>query len=232
MYSRFVDNGKLAVLTSARRENGFPPKCKTSTGNELDFRSPSPSQKSALLKVPITPSAEGDHDYCQPPSSSVDKEPAATRNFDLPDPSVIPAQQGNLPATSILYYPVQQRSVQWYHLRTSGITASVIGDLLSIGGTSKFEESWAVLQGKQVEKKKNFLDFQRELNTRTRHESFLLSSLVGVLFRNILPSSVRISMRVRSVGFCCSKFSLAKWLKHHSTSLAIAGHEPPLDITV
>ena len=53
MYSGFVDNGKLAVLTSARRENGFPPKCKTSTGNELDFRSPSPSQKSALLKVPI-----------------------------------------------------------------------------------------------------------------------------------------------------------------------------------
>ena len=53
MYRRFVDNGKLAVLTSARRENGFPPKCKTSTGNKFDFRSPSPSQKSALLKVPI-----------------------------------------------------------------------------------------------------------------------------------------------------------------------------------
>jgi len=51
MYRRFVDNGKLAVLTSARRENGFPPKCKTSTGNKFDFRSPSPSQKSALLKV-------------------------------------------------------------------------------------------------------------------------------------------------------------------------------------
>jgi len=47
-----VDNGKLSVLTSARREDGFPPKCKTSTGNKLDFRSPSPSQKSALLKVP------------------------------------------------------------------------------------------------------------------------------------------------------------------------------------
>ena len=52
MYSRFVDNGKLAALTSARRENGFPPKCKTSTENKFDFRSPSPSQKSALLKVP------------------------------------------------------------------------------------------------------------------------------------------------------------------------------------
>ena len=53
MYSRFVDNGKFTVLTSAPREDGFPPKCKTSTGNEFDFRSPSPSQKSALLKVPI-----------------------------------------------------------------------------------------------------------------------------------------------------------------------------------
>ena len=38
MYRRFVDNGRLAVLTSARRENGFPPKCKTSTGNKFDFR--------------------------------------------------------------------------------------------------------------------------------------------------------------------------------------------------
>ena len=55
MYSRLVDNGKLAVLTSARREKGFPPKCKTATGNKFDFRSPSPSpsQKSALLKVPV-----------------------------------------------------------------------------------------------------------------------------------------------------------------------------------
>ena len=48
-----MDNGKLSVLTSARREDGFPPKWKTSTGNKLDFRSPSPSQKSALLKVPF-----------------------------------------------------------------------------------------------------------------------------------------------------------------------------------
>ena len=40
VYSRFVDNGKLAVLTSARREDGFPPKCKTSTGKWFDFRSP------------------------------------------------------------------------------------------------------------------------------------------------------------------------------------------------
>lgn len=109
----------------------------------------------------ITQSAEGDHDYCQPPSSSVDKEPVTTRNFDLPDPSVIPAQQGYLPATKVLYYPVQKRSVQWYHLRTNRITASVIGDLLGIGGANKFEESWAVLRGKQVEKKKNFLNFQR-----------------------------------------------------------------------
>ena len=52
MYPRFVDNGKLAVLTSARGKSGFPPKCKTSTGNKFDFRSLSPSQKSALLTVP------------------------------------------------------------------------------------------------------------------------------------------------------------------------------------
>jgi len=91
----------------------------------------------------------------------VDKEPAATRNFDLPDPSVIRGQQGDLYATSILYYPVQQRSVQWYHPRKNRITLSVIGDLLGISGTSMFEECWAVLQGKQVEKKKNFLNFQR-----------------------------------------------------------------------
>ena len=54
----------------------------------------------------------------------------------------------------------------------------------------------------------------------------------GVFFTNILPSSVCISMRARSVGFCRTKFSLAKWSKHGSTSVVIAGHDPPLDITV
>ena len=54
----------------------------------------------------------------------------------------------------------------------------------------------------------------------------------GVFFTNILPSSVRISMRARPVGFCRTKFSLAKWLKHGSTCLVIAGHDPPFDITV
>ena len=39
-------------------------------------------------------------------------------------------------------------------------------------------------------------------------------------------------MRVRSVGFCGTKFTLAKWSKHGSTSLAIAGNESPLHITV
>ena len=40
MYSRFVDNVNLAVLTSARREDGYQSKCETSTGNKTDFRSP------------------------------------------------------------------------------------------------------------------------------------------------------------------------------------------------
>ena len=54
---------------------------------------------------------------------------------------------------------------------------------------------------------------------------------LGVLFTNILPSSVRIGVRARSVGFCCTKFSLARWSKHGSTCLVIAGHDPSLDIT-
>ena len=40
---------------------------------------------------------------------------------------------------------------------------------------------------------------------------------LGVFFTNILPSSVRIGVRARSVGFCCTKFSLARWSKHGST---------------
>lgn len=149
----------------------------------------------------ITQSAEGDHDYCQPPSS-VDKEPAATRNFDLPEPSVIPAQQGNLPATSILYYPVQQRSVQWYHLRTNRITASVIGDLLGIGGTSKFEESWAVLQGKQVEKKKNFLNFQRGIEYEDKARKLFIeqSGRCNKLFKG---SSQGYLFCMRGKGYTC-----------------------------
>ena len=55
---------------------------------------------------------------------------------------------------------------------------------------------------------------------------------LGVFFSNILPSSVRVSVRARSVGFCCTKFSLARWSKHGSTCLVITGHDPPLDITV
>ena len=47
-----------------------------------------------------------------------------------------------------------------------------------------------------------------------------------------MPSSVRIGVRARSVGFCCTKFSLARWSKHGSTCLVIAGNDPPLDITV
>ena len=55
---------------------------------------------------------------------------------------------------------------------------------------------------------------------------------LGVFFTNILPSSVRIGVHARSVGFCCTKFFLARWSKHGSTCLVIAGHDPPLDIAV
>ena len=55
---------------------------------------------------------------------------------------------------------------------------------------------------------------------------------LGVFFTNILPSSVRIGVRARSVDFCCTKFSLARWSKHGSTYLVIAGNDPPLDTTV
>ena len=37
MYSRFVDNGKLSVLTSGRRDDGFLPECKTSIRNKSNF---------------------------------------------------------------------------------------------------------------------------------------------------------------------------------------------------
>ena len=40
MYSRFIDNMNLAVLTSKRREDGSQSNCETSTGNKTDFRSP------------------------------------------------------------------------------------------------------------------------------------------------------------------------------------------------
>ena len=43
---------KKEMVDIWRRENGFPPKCKTSTGNKFDFQLLSLSQKSALLKIP------------------------------------------------------------------------------------------------------------------------------------------------------------------------------------
>ena len=36
----------------------------------------------------------------------------------------------------------------------------------------------------------------------------------------------------RPLQYWCTKFSLARWSKHSSTCLVIAGHDPPLDITV
>ena len=52
MYSPFVDNEKLAVVTSARREDGIPAKWKTSTGNKLDSGGRRCHQKCTLLKFP------------------------------------------------------------------------------------------------------------------------------------------------------------------------------------
>ena len=52
MYSPFVDNEKLAVATSARREDGIPAKWKTSTGSKLDSGGRRCHQKCTLLKFP------------------------------------------------------------------------------------------------------------------------------------------------------------------------------------
>ena len=105
----------------------------------------------------ITQAALQDHDYCKPSPTLAD-ESNNKRNVDLTTPSVIymPVQQ-----TQILYYNVEQRSVEWHYLRANRITASVVGDLLGISGNDKFDESWAVVRGVKTERKKNFVNFQR-----------------------------------------------------------------------
>ena len=106
----------------------------------------------------ITHAAEGDHDYCRP-SSTKNDDMGTTRTMNLPEPFVIQPSESS--TSKILYYPVQQRSLEWFHIRKNRITASVVADLLGIGGSSKVEEAWAVVLGKQQEKKKNFMNFQR-----------------------------------------------------------------------
>lgn len=105
----------------------------------------------------ITQAALKDHNYCKPPPPLAN-EADQSRDVVLPQPSVIqtPEQQ-----TQILYYPVQQRSVEWHFLRSKRITASVVGDLLGLSGSAKFDESWSVLRGEKAETKKNFVNFQR-----------------------------------------------------------------------
>ena len=90
-----------------------------------------------------------------------------------------------------------------YHLRTNRITASVIGDLLGIGGTSKFEESWAVLQGKQEEKKKNFLNFQRGIEYEDKAQKLFIeqSGRSNKLFKG---SSQSYLFCVRGKGYTCN----------------------------
>ena len=87
-----------------------------------------------------------------------------------------------------------------YHLRTNRITASVIGDLLGFGGTSKFEESWAVLQGKQVEK--NFLNFQRGIEYEDNARKLFIdqSGRSNKLFKG---SSQSYLFCVRGKGYTC-----------------------------
>ena len=54
----------------------------------------------------------------------------------------------------------------------------------------------------------------------------------GVYHTNLQPSFIQISVLARRVGFHCTKLSLTKWTKRGQTSLVVAGHDPPLDITV
>ena len=53
-YSRSRDNAKMKVLTFARNEGDLTDNSRTPTGTKSDFRSPSPSQKSLVLKFPTS----------------------------------------------------------------------------------------------------------------------------------------------------------------------------------
>ena len=54
----------------------------------------------------------------------------------------------------------------------------------------------------------------------------------GVYHTNLQPSFIQIGALARRVGFHRTKLSLMKWTKRGQTSLVVAGHDPPLDITV
>ena len=57
-------------------------------------------------------------------------------------------------------------------------------------------------------------------------------SISGVYCTNSQLSLIRISIRARRVGFHRTKLSLTKWTRRGQTSLVVAGHDPPLDITI
>ena len=57
-------------------------------------------------------------------------------------------------------------------------------------------------------------------------------SISGVYYTNSQLSLIRISIRARRVGFHRTKLSLTKWTRRGQTSLVVAGHDPPLDITI
>ena len=52
-YSPSADNAKMKVFTFARNEDDLTDNFKTPTGTKSHFRSPSPSQNSLVLKIPI-----------------------------------------------------------------------------------------------------------------------------------------------------------------------------------
>lgn len=123
----------------------------------------------------ITKAAAKDHDYCKQPPNKAD-DVSTERTLHIPDPSEIKLTEASS-NTLILYYPVKQRSKEWYYLRTNKITASVASDLIGISGSSKYDEVWSVLKGQTQAKPMNFVNFQRgiEFEDEARNEFIAMS---------------------------------------------------------
>ena len=93
--------------------------------------------------------SENDHNYTPPKDTAV------------PGPST---SNIHAPVDAVRYFEVKQGSEEWHKIRKSRVTASKAGDLIGLGGKSKFVMEWKVLAGECKAQSKNFTNFQRGIS--------------------------------------------------------------------
>ena len=131
--------------------------------------------------------APNDHDYfatTKPVNSgaSVDDHMYTTpKDTTVPGPST--STTVLVPSDSAQYFDVKQDSEEWQQIRKNRVTASKAGDLIGLGGKSKFLMGWKAIEGECNEESLKFQNFQRGISYESvARDKFNRESGIGCFF--------------------------------------------------